>query len=90
MAKCAFTIKLEEDIVKKIKKIAKSNNMKTSELVNSVLQNFVSNFNILKMEKQVKDVATPDDETYANYCESLNKLFSSDDIPKDSKDFLVG
>lgn len=90
MSKRAFTINLDEEIITKIKKLAKANDMKTSELVNRVLKNFVSSFDILKSTKQTKDIAESDDEKYVEYYNSLRKLLSSDDIPTDSKEFLVG
>ena len=90
MSKRAFTINLDEEIITKIKKLAKANDMKTSELVNRVLKNFVSSFDILKSTKQTKEIAESDDEKYVEYYNSLRKILSSDDISQDSKDFLVG
>jgi hypothetical protein len=90
MAKRAFTINLDEEIIKKIKKLAKVNDLNSSELVNRVLKNFVSSFDILKSTKQTKNAIESDDEKYVEYYESLRKLLSNDDISKDSKDFLVG
>ena len=90
MSKRAFTINLDEEIISKIKKLAKANDMKTSELVNRVLKNFVSSFDILKSTKQTKEIAESDDEKYVEYYNSLRKILSSDDISQDSKDFLVG
>jgi hypothetical protein len=90
MAKRAFTINLDEEIIKKIKKLAKVNDMNSSELVNRVLKNFVSSFDILKSTKQTKNAIESDDEKYVEYYESLRKLLSNDDISTDKKDFLVG
>jgi metal-responsive CopG/Arc/MetJ family transcriptional regulator len=90
MAKRAFTINLDEEIIDKIKKLAKVNDMKSSELVNRVLKNFVGSFDVLKKDGKTKDVIETDDDKYVEYYETLRKLLSNDDISKDKKDFLVG
>ena len=90
MAKRTFTKNLDEDIIEKIKKLAKVNDMKSSELVNRVLKNFVGSFDVLKKDGKTKDVIETDDDKYVEYYETLRKLLSNDDISKDKKDFLVG
>ncbi len=90
MGQRSFTVNLDEEIIAKINKLAKVNDLKTSELVSRVLQNFVSSFDILNNKKQTKDAAESDDEKYVEYYESLRKLLSTGDIPKNAKKFLVG
>ncbi|MDO9578676.1 MAG: hypothetical protein Q7J16_12400 [Candidatus Cloacimonadales bacterium] len=90
MGQRPFTVNLDEEIITKINNLAKINEMKTSELVSRVLQNFVNSFDILKNKKQTQDAAEPDDEKYVEYYESLRKILSTGDIPKNAKKFLVG
>jgi hypothetical protein len=90
MSKRSFTVNLDEEIITKINKLAKVNELKTSELVSRVLLNFVNNFDILNDKKQVKETKDSDDEKYVEYYESLRKILSTGDIPKDAKEFLVG
>jgi hypothetical protein len=90
MSKKSFTVNLNEEIIAKINKLAKANELKTSELVSRVLLNFVNNFDILKDKTQTEQTAESDDEEYVRYYESLHKILSSGDIPKDTKEFLVG
>jgi hypothetical protein len=90
MAKRTFTINIDEETIKKIKKLAKINHMKTSNLVSGVLTNFVGSFDVLQHHEDEETVSEPVDEKYVEYYQSLRKLLSSDDIPKDSKEFLVG
>ena len=90
MSKKSFTVNLNEEIIAKIKKLAKTNELKTSELVSRILLNFVNNFDILKDKAQTEQTAESDDEKYVEYYESLRKVLSTGDIPKDAKEFLVG
>lgn len=90
MGQRPFTINLDEELITKINKLAKANELKTSELVKRVLQNFVNSFDILKADKQTKNAAEPDDEKYVEYYESLRNILSTSDIPKNAKKFLVG
>ena len=90
MGQRPFTVNLDEEIIAKINKLAKVNEMKTSELVSRVLQNFVNSFDILKDKNQKKETIEPDDEKYVEYYESLRKILSTGDIPKNAKKFLVG
>ena len=90
MSKKSFTVNLNEEIIAKINKLAKANELKTSELVSRVLLNFVNNFDILKDKTQTEQTAESDDEKYVEYYESLRKILSTGDIPKDAKEFLVG
>jgi predicted transcriptional regulator len=64
MSKRSFTVNLDEEIITKINKLAKVNELKTSELVSRVLLNFVNNFDILNDKKQVKETKDSDDEKY--------------------------
>ena len=90
MSKKSFTVNLNEEIIAQIKKLAKANDLKTSELVSRVLLNFVNNFDILKDKTQTEQTAESDDEEFVRYYESLRKILSTGDIPKDAKEFLVG
>ena len=90
MSKKSFTVNLNEEIIAKINKLAKANELKTSELVSWVLLNFVNNFDILNDKTQTEQTAESDDEKYVEYYESLRKILSTGDIPKDAKEFLVG
>ena len=90
MSKRSFTVNLDEEIIAKINKLAKVNELKTSELVSRVLLNFVNNFDILNDKKETKEKIEADDEKYVEYYESLRKILSTGDIPKDAKEFLVG
>ncbi len=90
MSERTFTINIDEETIRKIKKLAKINHMKTSELVSGVLTNFVGSFDVFKHNDEEKPVSEPVDENYVEYYKSLRKLLSSEDIPKDSKEFLVG
>ena len=90
MSKKSFTVNLNEEIIAKINKLAKANELDTSELVSSVLLNFVNNFDILNDKTQAEQTAESDDEKYVEYYESLRKILSTGDIPKDAKEFLVG
>jgi hypothetical protein len=90
MSKRSFTVNLNEEIIAKINKLAKANGLGTSELVSSVLLNFVNNFDILNDKTQTKQTEESDDEKYVEYYESLRKILSTEDIPKEAKDFLVG
>lgn len=90
MGQRPFTVNLDENLIVRINRLAKVNNLKTSELVSRVLQNFINSFDILKQEKQAKDTPEPDDEKYVEYYESLRKILSTGDIPKTAKKYLVG
>ena len=90
MSKRSFTINLDEEIITKIKKLSKANDMKTSELVSRVLMNFISSFDVLKDPKQSKATKESDEDKYVEYYESLRKVLTSDDIPPKSKNYLVG
>jgi hypothetical protein len=90
MSKKSFTVNLNEEIIAKIKKLAKANELKTSELVSRILLNFVNNFDILKEKTQTEQTTESDDEEYVKYYESLRKLLSTGDIPKNAKKLLVG
>ncbi|MFC1887175.1 hypothetical protein ACFLYK_00025 [Candidatus Cloacimonadota bacterium] len=90
MSKRSFTVNLNEEIIAKINKLAKANKLNTSELVTWVLLNFVNNFDIMNAKTQTKQTAESDDEKYVEYYESLRKILSTGDIPKDAKDFLIG
>ncbi|MCF7792760.1 MAG: hypothetical protein K9N09_02240 [Candidatus Cloacimonetes bacterium] len=90
MSKKSFTVNLNEELIAKIKKLAKMNELKTSELVSWVLSNFVNNFDILKEKTKTEQTAESDDEEYVKYYKSLRKFLSTGDIPKDAKEFLVG
>ncbi|MFC1898630.1 hypothetical protein ACFLYJ_03555 [Candidatus Cloacimonadota bacterium] len=90
MSKRSFTVNLDEEIIAKINKLAKVNELKTSELVSRILLNFVNNFDILNDKKHAEETAESDDEKYVEYYESLRKILSTGDIPKDAKEFLVG
>jgi len=90
MSKRSFTVNLNEEIIAKINKLAKANELKTSELVSRVLLNLVNNFDILNDKTQTEQTSESDDEKYVEYYESLRKILSTGDIPKDAKKFLVG
>ena len=90
MSKRSFTVNLNEEIITKINKLAKANELSTSELVSRVLLNFVNNFDILNDKKRTKQTAESDDERYQEYYESLRKILSLGDMPKKAKKFLVG
>ena len=90
MGKRSFTINLDEEIIKKIKKMSKLNDLKTSDLVNNILKNFVNSFDVLKNSKTSIDTIETDDENYVEYYESLRKMLKNDDISNEKKDFLVG
>ncbi len=90
MSKRSFTVNLNEEIIAKINKLAKANELKTSELVSRVLLNLVNNFDILKDKAKIEQTPESDDEKYVEYYESLRKILSTGDIPKDAKEFLVG
>lgn len=90
MSKKSFTVNLNEEIIAKINKLAKANKLKTSELVSWILLNFVNIFDIRKDKTQTEQTAESDDEKYVEYYESLRKILSTGDIPKNAKEFLVG
>jgi hypothetical protein len=91
MGQRPFTVNLDEELISKINKLAKVNELKTSELVKRVLVNFVNSFDILKDKTpKKKEVTEPDDDKYVEYYESLRKILSTSDIPKNAKKYLVG
>jgi hypothetical protein len=90
MSKRSFTVNLNEEIIAKINKLAKANKLDTSELVSWVLMNFVNNFDILSNKTQTEQTAESDDEKYVEEYESLREILTTEDIPKDAKDFLIG
>ena len=90
MSKRSFTVNLNEEIIAKINKLAKANKLNTSELVSWVLLNFVSNYDILNDKTKTSQIAESDDEKDVEDYESLRKNLSTGDIPKESKEFLIG
>ena len=91
MGQRPFTVNLDEELISKINKLAKVNELKTSELVKRVLVNFVSSFDILKDKTtKKKEASETDDDKYVEYYESLRKILSTSDIPKNAKKYLVG
>ncbi|HHE36994.1 MAG TPA: hypothetical protein ENL20_00260 [Candidatus Cloacimonetes bacterium] len=87
-----FTINLETELIKKLKKIAKPSGISTSELVNRILLNFSNNFEVVnKTKKSTKTKATTkDDKKYLEYLDSVLKTLTDSSVPKKSKEFMIG
>ncbi len=87
-----FTTNLNSELIQKIKKIAKQNKISTSELVNRVLFNFISNFEDLRAKKKESKTKPTEQEekNYLEYLDSVMKTLTDSSVSKKSKDFMIG